>query len=265
MYHIDTEKFVGLQLNVEGCRQETDAALLAFLLELQPHLITLQEAFPCDVERIASLLGGMATATLPMMNFDIPNAYERISHKGPWGVAILSKFPMQEVHRDYYIGDSSHIETYIDPDNWRSAYGVLSATISCGSHKAVVATTHFPVSLDGEPDDMQRTYLPVVEEIIEQRHADVSCADMNLPMQKELGRKLTRDYWYAQYPDCITSTLTSLHRKSPPPEHIVDYVLTPHPQNRVGSMEVSDKLCVNTTVSDHAALVYTFRFNGAHI
>lgn len=251
-----------VQLNTEGGRQnDLEAGAIARFLKAQnPDLIFLQEVFVRDVKKWARLLK-MAWAFLPMLRIEKPGVHKRMESKGEWGVAILSKASIVRSRQEYYEGNGTQIEEYRSSDCWNAAYGVLITDTTVCSTPIRVATTHFPVTLNGAVDERQLRLWPEVESILWRWQVELFTGDLNIPTINPLGQQILSTYNVAKLPENETSSLTPLHRTSPHPDLIVDYVITPKHEGVVPVVEVMGPVELNKEVSDHAALKAKFRIN----
>lgn len=240
-----------MQPNAEGCRE--GKAILQLVKDWSPRLIFLQEVFPTDLAQLEE--GGWNCVFLPMIRFIEPDIHNRIESKGQWGVAIASKEPIIRSTYLRYGGARVMTQpTYSCTESWNPTYAVLFATISFGGIPLRVATTHFPVSLNGEPDEQQRKLLPVVIKALQMEEVALFGADLNIPLTGELGGIIQGEFKLAPYPPETVSTLTPLHRKHPRPPLIVDYILTAQTSNvEFGQIQLND------AVSDHTAMFCTAR------
>src|SRR3989344_1633213 len=194
-------------VNIEGPKHLD--RVLAFLQKEKPDVVCLQEVYERDLQGLAEKLD-MQSAFAPMVlwGYPIPSEPPFI----PYGIALLSRFPMEEMRRLYYRGDGNpaNIAAYGNPLSYY--YFILSAIFRKDGQRFTIGTTHFPVTPDGKTDDVQRSSIQELLKQLESFPEIVLCGDFNAPRGGEIFAELAKRYKDNIPPHYTTSIDVNLHR-----------------------------------------------------
>lgn len=234
-----------ITVNIEGHRH-FEERLLPFLRTEQPDFLSLQEVFEVDVPILKQQLG-MEGVFYPMANI-IETSIHMTHALGRWGVAQLSRLPIEKGGFEYYSGDATHIPDFGASDDSNKINRVLS-WLNVRQHEQLYtfATTHFIWTPDGNPTPLQHEKLAMLWQILEKVPAYVVMGDFNAPRGRaifdELASRLTDNV-----PREIETSIDGTLHKAGSIMQMVDGVFST-PSYQVSQVRVVDG------VSDHKAIV----------
>jgi endonuclease/exonuclease/phosphatase family metal-dependent hydrolase len=214
-----------------------------FLHTQMPDVACLQEVMEYDLERLSNALSTTQYAYEPVAMRPQENP------PGAIGLAIFSKLPMQNIRKDYYVGEPGVLRDNIqaDPATYNNMNRlVFSCEIEHGDNLFRIATTHFRWTPDGAADDGQRKDIAALFRVLEPLGEFVLAGDFNAPRGGEIFALLADRYKDNVPAKYKTSIDGSLHRSGPLP-HMVDGIFST-PGHTVADVEM---IC---GVSDHCAL-----------
>lgn len=236
-----------VSLNIERAKHLD--RILAFLQKERPDVACLQEVFQPDLADFAQRLGlGYVFAPMVLMGRAQPEEPPFV----PFGIGMLSRFPIKNVQRRYYDGEETVASKAIFngiPDAY--AHPLLSARFQTDGEQLTLATTHFSWTPDGKPNDTQRKHLQALLKLLEGFDDFVLCGDFNTPRGGEIFTELAKRYKDNIPPHYQTSIDGSLHRAGPLQLMIDGLFSTPHYE--VSNVRLQDG------VSDHCAILATVR------
>lgn len=242
-----------VSMNIELAKH-LDAAL-SFLKREKPNVVCLQEVYEPDLAMFAreftmeasfgpmSLIGRVEYTKPPFI---------------PYGVGMLSALPVQRVSLEYYRSDEGEARKRLFENTSRDdPHPLLCMSIKKGNENFVVGTTHFTWSPKGEPDDLQRSDLKNLLDILQKFPEIVLCGDFNAPRGKETFDTLAKRYKDNIPSHYFTSIDANLHRdgkKMRGQSLMVDGLFT-SPQYQCMNVRLQEG------VSDHMAIVAEIRRN----
>ncbi|TSC68774.1 MAG: endonuclease/exonuclease/phosphatase [Parcubacteria group bacterium Gr01-1014_56] len=243
-----------VSLNIERSRHVD--LILPFLARVKPGVVCLMELMEHDIPAIAAVVGEHHV-------FE-PMCY--MEHKGEkpglQGVAIFSRFPLKNIETHYYHGEKGVLHTF-DGDNIAATnnHMLLIAEVDTGDAVYKFATTHFPVTPKGLPDDVQRKSVKSLLKILKSQGEIVFCGDFNAARGGEIAAELIAEYKDNVPPSYTMSLDVSFHRASAEtlaanaramgvPGQMVDYIFS------TPGYSVTN-LTMESGLSDHQALIAT--------
>lgn len=172
-----------VSVNVERSRHLD--TVLAFLKEVKPHVVCMQELVEADGDFFCKELW-------MQMPVYVPNTREkeRSGSYSEHGVGLLCALPFSNVRKIYYDGDPSSVPVSdeTDPDTFNNANrAIVSADIEHEGELMRIATTHFTWSPRGEATDLQRANAQKLLEASRTLGEHVLCGDFNAPRRAPEG------------------------------------------------------------------------------
>lgn len=237
-----------VSLNIERAKHLD--RVLAFLQKEKPDVVCFQEVFQPDLADFARRLG-MEHAFAPMVLMG--RAQPEEPPFVPFGIGMLSRFPMENVQRQYYDGKEAAASKAFNGTPQAYAHPLLSLRLQTDEERLTLATTHFSWTPDGKPDDAQRKDLQALLKILEGFDDIVLCGDFNAPRGGEIFTELAKRYTDNIPPHYQTSIDGGLHRAGPL-QLMIDGLFST-PQYEVSNVRLQDG------VSDHLAIVADIRKN----
>lgn len=232
-----------VSVNIEGAKHLD--RVVPFLERERPDIVCLQEVFEPDVQSFAKLLD-MEYAFAPnvLMGRMEPTEPPFV----PFGIGMLSRFPLENIQRQYYHGEeATAVKTVFNENVEVYTHPLLSVEGEKEGERYTFATTHFTWTPDGKPNDTQRKHLQALFKILERFDDIVLCGDFNAPRGGEIFGEIAKRYKDNIPPHYQTSIDGKLHRLGPL-QRMVDGLFTT-PQYEVSNVRLQDG------VSDHLAIV----------
>lgn len=230
-------------LNIQGDRHF--ARFLPFMADYKPDVLTLQELPETETDRVAADLG------LPHHAF-APLTASRSTGK-TIGQGLFSKTPLENPRLLPYAGGGSgrtlHDMASTETMAATSLFQLLAADIAHGGHTYRVATTHFPWTPKGQPDDIQRAACDEMLARAATLGDLILTGDFNAPRGGELFTRLAAAYRDNIPAHHLTSLDAHLHR-APPEEKankMVDGLFT------TPAYQASD-VTLHSGLSDHMGI-----------
>lgn len=215
--------------------------VLPLLEREQPDVVCIQELCVGDSEKFFSVLGMVHCVTAPM------TIHAREGEICELSIGIFSRYPVASQEVAYYHGSPERIPVFIKGDPSTINHLFLRADIVKDGETFRIGTTHFTWTPNGEADDVQRSDMTALLQILEKQQAMVFTGDFNAPRGREIFSRLC-EYYHDNVPaSCTTSIDGSLHRAGALP-HMVDGIFS------TPEYQVHDVTMVGG-VSDHCALV----------
>lgn len=170
---------------------------------------------------------------------------------GAYGDAVLSKYPILEIRRFKLYPDPAQGETDKEDRD------VCAIRVDIEGNALWIATTH----LDHRAVEMSRIYQarnlrPIVESL---EGSLVLCGDLNaVPTSETMS--IVFEYMTPQYPSYSSEyyTYPSTYDGEPQPKNLIDYILLKKDERNLTCVSYR---VVNNPVSDHCAVVATFKIN----
>ncbi len=196
-----------VSINIEGSKHLH--RVIPFLRIEKPDVICVQEIMSADVTFFGLELG-MKGYFVPM-GYDLPTG-----QTGLTGIAIFSKYPMNEIFKDYYVGSEEKVMK-VDKSSPKALpltvqNAVLLCVIQIGDTRFRVATTHGPWTENGDTTEYQLADFDRMIEILEKSGQFILTGDLNAPRGKEAFAKLAERYKDNIPPQYTTSLDQDLHR-----------------------------------------------------
>lgn len=232
-----------ISLNIYGNRF-LDRQVVFFQKE-QPDVLCLQEVFEQDLPLFEKALG-MKSAFIALGHINEENKYGD-APRGPWGIAILSSFPMDNVQHSFYQyerAEDSLFPILGGPETLARA--LLWVNIFKDNVTTTVATTHFTWAPDAKPTDLQFESLNVLLPLLNGIPEFVLTGDFNAPRGYAIFDKIASLYTDNIPKDVTTTIDQNLHRVKG--LQLVIDALFSTPQYSVDQVRVIDG------VSDHCAV-----------
>lgn len=235
-----------VSVNIEGSKHLD--RVLGFLEVEMPDVLCVQELNQKDVV--------FFEATLSAKSFFVPMA---IGSEGPYGIGIFAR---AHTHRQFslqYGGQGGPLQKgnheNVDIEHETQQYSLAVCEVEKGGQQYTVATTHFPVTVKGEPTDFQRGDMRTLLEKVAEVGDVVLCGDFNAPRGGEVFSMLAATLTDNIPPQYKTSLDLELHRSGKVRPHeladkMVDGLFT---SQRYRASNVS----LRPGVSDHQAIVAT--------
>lgn len=239
-----------VSLNIEGSKH-LEERVLPFLNKQNADVITLQEVFRVDVERIKEVTGmeGVFTpmAHITQVNIPIPE------HGDIWGVLILTKLPIIGSGSDTYYKyhGKDDLPVFVSTKNIEQMNRVLSwIIVESDGEELTFATTHFTWSAKGETTRLQREAFQNLEEVLDKLPISILTGDFNVPRGREIFTKLSKRYKDNIPQDVVTTIDNVIHKAPEEINLVVDGLFS------AKGIEVSNAQVISG-VSDHMAIVGT--------
>lgn len=230
--------------------------VLPFLERTGADVVCLQELFKEDIPRLEAVAG--PCFFVPSTRFESPRGL------CTEGIGIFSRAPLQDTAaRRYYGNEGSPVVFNNASPGHKVAtrrYSVALATMELGGGVWRIATTHFPWTPDGSPDEYQRSALAALCEELASEESLAFCGDFNAPRGGEIFSALA-ERWHDTIPaEYLTSIDISLHkhgkeRSEELADKMVDGLFTT-PDYRATKVELV------SGVSDHCAIVAELEHQG---
>jgi endonuclease/exonuclease/phosphatase family metal-dependent hydrolase len=236
-----------ISLNMEG-NSHLDR-VQSFITNQQPDIICLQEA-PEDFQTYLHTLGYQTTfAPMVIREHPTDNYAEGV---------MFASLTAHTSTTTYYHKSVDTVTVPVYRDVTTCANVIIVGTCIIDDQTFTVGTTHVMVTIDGLPDDLQRTGIANLMNILSKHPPHLLCGDFNMPR----GINDLYEVFTDQYTDTIPNTYTSsldqnLHRLGHIADtlnapifdtYMVDYVFTQPPYT-------ASDVCLEFGISDHAAVV----------
>ena len=232
-----------ISLNIEGDNHLND--VFTFLQREKPDIVCLQEVFLADFPSFEEKLE-MRGYHLSLMTVLSQNEV-RLSQKGEFGIAILSRFPLNNVSIRYYAKYAGELPVYSGGANVMNR-AVLIADVEKDGEFFTIATTHFTWTPNGTVTELQLDDLDSLREILKLIGQFVLCGDFNAPRGKQVFDALAQEY-VDNIPSSVTTTMDNkLHRNHNLDPLVVDGLFTTTNYSAKNTKVVCG-------VSDHCAIV----------
>lgn len=181
-----------------------------FLEQEHPDVVCMQEVHEVDLQEFARKLGMQAV----MGQMSLMGRGDHMKPPfHPFGIGILSRFPIQNIRRAYYQEQEGPPKNYVFNGNPREDYHLLLyANIRKGNTNFTIGTTHFIWTPDGEADDLQRENLEKLLAILKDIPEFVFCGDFNAPRGREIFDTIAQHYKDNIPQQYTTSIDVNLHR-----------------------------------------------------
>lgn len=226
-----------VSLNIEQDRHLDSVE--RFLIETAPDVVCLQEVTGRGFERLTRATGWEGTMEPQILTPAGGDA---------WGVAILSRLPLHDVRRDLYNGSSAEpLQAWADHDQATIRRWLLRATVAQDGLPFRVATTHFVWTHDGEADDLQRSALKRVLDLLADEPELVLAGDFNAPRGGEIFGILAGRY-RDNIPEHYRTSLDPVLHRAGHLERMVDGLFT-------SGFYRTQNVRLVPGVSDHQAIV----------
>jgi endonuclease/exonuclease/phosphatase family metal-dependent hydrolase len=196
-----------LSLNIEGDNHWEK--IIPFVKQENPDVLCLQEVYKVDLPAFAAEFSFHYTF-VPLTTVTTENPY-RLSLKGEWGIAILSKHPFQSDF-SYYVKHGNHIPEMVIGEPNSVDRAIIFADVEKDNKIYRVATTHFTWADNGGATEEQAQDLEKLLTITETLGEHVLCGDFNAPRGLPIFSKLAATYTDNIPADVTTSLDNTLHR-----------------------------------------------------
>jgi endonuclease/exonuclease/phosphatase family metal-dependent hydrolase len=203
-----------VSINIEGSKH-LEERVLPFLKEKDADVVTLQEVFEADVERIKQVTG-MDGLFTPMAHIDQENT-PIPEDNDIWGVLVLTKFPIISSGSSAYYKyqGKDELPVFVSTKNVEQMNRVLSwITILSDGEELTFATTHFTWSAKGETTPLQEESFQNLEKILDSLPISVFTGDFNAPRGRKIFSKLSQRY-KDNIPQDIVTTIDNVIHKAP--------------------------------------------------
>ena len=233
-----------ISINIEGSKHFK--LFIPFIKSENPDVVCMQEVIKDDIEFLERELG--------MKSVFAPQAYHLILDDVRLvGVAMFSKLPIENIRKDYYVGNEDHL-VHVSREDMSSAEfhkminrAVISADIIKGDDIYKIATTHFTWTPEGKSTDYQINDLKELFRMLDNLGDFVFTGDLNAPRGMKTFSMLAEKY-KDNIPQQYDNSLDpNLHRIKGL-KHMVDALFT---NGRYEAKNVR----LQDGVSDHMAIV----------
>lgn len=230
-------------INIEGQRHLD--AVTQFLQRQRPHVWCFQEVFADDAATLAHTFGAQHVFE-PLVHIS-ENYPHQNGKSGPWGIAIMSTFPIIEARSEYYKGDPHILPELLERNPNSLNRALLHAEIDSPDGVYSIATTHFTWANDGGTNSEQERDFLALKNVLADVEPDLLCGDFNSPRGRggvfdELAHRYTDNI-----PTSVTSTIDPFLHRAGNLQLVVDGLFT---TPRI----VASNVIVHTGVSDHCAV-----------
>jgi len=196
-----------VSVNIEGRKHLESVA--NFLKTEMPEVLCLQEVYEVDLPLFEEIIGG--TATFAPMHTRDGSQRE--------GVALISRFPYEATFEQYAGKESEELPTY-DKTTFKSGvesqrYNLLTAHIQGEDGPYTIATTHLPVTEEGQVTEYQIEAIKNLITCLEKIGEFVVLGDMNAPRGQQSFSLLSERYRDNIPLHYETSLDQELHRAAP--------------------------------------------------
>lgn len=196
-----------ISLNIEGDNHLN--RVIPFLVKENPEVICLQEVFKNDTAIIAQKIGAK-NYFFPMAKI-VDRRYTTNSLRQTWGISILSKLPVKEIHSEEYHKGGKSIPSYSGGGGACNRILVWAHVVK-GNQEFTIVTTHFTWSSKGNTTVIQRRSFKKLSQILDKVDECVLCGDFNAPRGGEIYSCLANRY-LDNIPKNVKTTLDeNLHR-----------------------------------------------------
>lgn len=187
-----------------------------FIKRENPDIVCMQEVFENDFNKFTSSFDFFSTY-VPM---NILNDKKR-------GLAIYSKYPLNNICTEYYYKPTEEVTTLIKTQTQLEEHELLlSAEIEINGSTYNIFTTHFPVNYPGhEVSELQKGRFKAMNSILKTKKGLILTGDTNCPRGTEIFDSLARDYKDNIPEDTMTTIDKKLHRAGFLP-YVVDCLFT---------------------------------------
>lgn len=233
-------------LNLEGHKHLE--LQMPFFRAQSPDVLCLQEVFESDFIFLKNELA-LNGAFAPMCTKRLVEG-DGIGKATPWGIAMLSKFPLDDIEKYYYVGDPAVTHEFIRNVTTQAEINkvLMYGRILVPTGDAfVIGTTHFTWTPNGQADDLQRSDLRALMSKLATIPEIAFCGDFNAPRGREIFTEIARKYKDNIPAHYTTSTDGALHRAGQL-ELMVDGLFST-PEYQVTNVRLENG------VSDHCAIV----------
>lgn len=230
-------------INIEGDANLSRVA--DFLDQEKPDVVCFQELVETSLSFFEKTLG-MKGHFLPMTKYH--RLYKDMeSPVNRFGLGLFSKWPLSEVHSDYYLGGTGDLPMLHIGDETTVWRGVLRATVQKDNVSYTVATTHFTRTSDGSTSETQRRDLRSLFRVLGDVTEIIVCGDFNAPRGGEIFGLLAEKYKDNIPAKYLSSLDPKLHQLRNSKLLMVDGLFS-SPQYQVSNVVLSE------AVSDHLAI-----------
>ena len=196
-----------VSVNVEGERHLD--LVVPFLKKLGPEVVCMQELFEADIPALEAVLG--PCFFVPMM------LHKSVRGLLPWGIGIFSRLPLVRSFSLQYAGREEDSLAPFDTTSLftryhTQKYPLVVVKIGKEGSEFTVATSHFPWTPDGRPNDFQRESLGALFAALDGIGEFVLCGDFNAPRGMEIFDTIAGRYKDTIPSEYKTSLDGSLHR-----------------------------------------------------
>ncbi|MDH5533031.1 MAG: endonuclease/exonuclease/phosphatase family protein [Candidatus Pacebacteria bacterium] len=237
-----------VSINIEGTKH-LEEKVLPFLKKQNADVITLQEVFEDDVERIKQV-SGMEGFFSPMAHIAQENT-PIPENNDVWGVLVLSKLPIisSGSYTYYKYQGKDELPVFFSTKNVKKMNRVLSwITILSDKEELTFATTHFTWSAKGETTPLQEEAYQNLESILDRLPISVLTGDFNAPRGKKIFSKLSERFKDNIPQDIVTTIDNNIHKAPDEINLVVDGLFTAKGIKVLNAQVVPG-------VSDHMAIV----------
>lgn len=184
-----------VSLNIEGNRHYD--RIIPFLHQEDFDVICLQEVLMEDIPRITKEFPSMISLYKPFTSFDSSHENHKTMNGKIFGTMILSKIP-GSLGCHYYWGSETQAmlsEEALADEVKRQNYVLVWISLHTEVGKEItVATTHFPVTNEGESTPHQLEIIEPLSENLDQFEHVVMMGDFNAPRGGETFTELAKRY-----------------------------------------------------------------------
>lgn len=194
-----------VSLNIEGDNHLRRVA--ALLQNERPGVACLQEVYAADLGFLEKV-SGMKAVFAPMTVFETAprNTPSRLSGRGKFGVAVLTRETPLRVHEKYYLGSRDSIPSFPDTEPYPINRVLLGLDVAHPEDPVTVLTTHFTWSAGGRASRQQRVDLKKMFAVLDGIGEFALAGDFNAPRGGEIFNRLAKRY-QDNIPPEVTSTI----------------------------------------------------------
>jgi endonuclease/exonuclease/phosphatase family metal-dependent hydrolase len=206
-----------LTLNIEGDRhlKRVQSAIAEHL----PDIVCLQEVLEADCPYLASSGYDVKFA----ISGHMPNKPGSSAERN-WGVAVLSRVPVQRQTITYYADDPS-IRLLKEPNDPRRV--IVATELEHRGQSYRILTTHFTWSADGVINDEQKADFSRLKRTLSDYSDYVLCGDFNAPRGGEMFAKFTDELLLVDHlPASVTTTIDDQFHYAGALELVVDTIFS---------------------------------------
>jgi endonuclease/exonuclease/phosphatase family metal-dependent hydrolase len=232
-----------ISLNVESDKHLD--LILPFLEKERPDVICLQEVYQADLRLFEEAFGMQSVFTQLSNMTVVPNKWD-MPAKGPWGIAILSTYPILQSSEAYYLQEETKDHQFEHPNE--IARAVRIASLQVREENYTIVTTHFTWAPDRNPIPLQMQSLDALLPILDSVGEFVLCGDFNAPRGEVIFDTLASRYADNIPHDVVTTIDPEIHRTKGSVKLVIDVLFS------TSDYQASD-VHVVCGVSDHCAIV----------